>query len=419
MARVKRHSRSPQSSSARPLGLLAGGVDGSAQSQLDFLRAINESLAEGVYATDVDGRFTFVNPAAQRLLGWSGADLLGRHAHSAIHQTEPAGRGDSLAVCPLLGVITSGVPWSGDEQLTRRDGSTFPALISSAPVHSGSRIVGAVVAFRDDSARRESEVRLRQAEDATARQSAAAELARAETHRLAELERTKSHLLQVASHELRSPIAVLAGYLEMLADGSLGVVSPAAERVLPILQSKVAEMNELVNTMLVSVRLQGSSLIPAKVVTVDLCQMAREAAAAPPRSLSPAHRIQVVAPADPVLVLADEAGLRTIVSNLLDNALKYSPAGGDICVEVSARGEWAALGVRDQGLGIAAKHLPMLFSHFGRIVTPENSHIRGAGLGLWQSRELARAQHGDIEVVSEPGRGTTFTVVLRRRTPAG
>ena len=131
-----------------------------------------------------------------------------------------------------------------------------------------------------------------------------------------------------------------------------------------------------------------------------------------PRALDQHRLLGVVAREQPVLVLADRARLLTIVANLLDNAVKYSPAGGVVETRLELSGSSAEVTVRDRGLGIARSDLPRLFTRFGRIVTNENSHIPGTGLGLYLARELARMHGGDIRVESRQGLGSAFTLVL-------
>jgi signal transduction histidine kinase len=102
----------------------------------------------------------------------------------------------------------------------------------------------------------------------------------------------------------------------------------------------------------------------------------------------------------------------TMLVNLLDNAIKYSPGGGDIQVAWRRRAGLVHISVTDQGVGISRTQRSMLFTRFGRLVTPETSHIRGTGLGLYLAREIARLHGGDIVARSHAGRGTTFTVTL-------
>jgi signal transduction histidine kinase len=112
----------------------------------------------------------------------------------------------------------------------------------------------------------------------------------------------------------------------------------------------------------------------------------------------------------PIRVDGDPDRLATIIANLVDNAIKYSPNGGTVHCRTGVKDGRAYVEVRDHGLGIAERDLPILFSRFGRIVTPENSHISGTGLGLYLSRDLAQMHGGDITVCSELGQGSTLTL---------
>ncbi len=124
------------------------------------------------------------------------------------------------------------------------------------------------------------------------------------------------------------------------------------------------------------------------------------------------HRFAIVEHPGAIAVVADQKRLTTMLTNLIDNAIKYSPAGGEIEVRCEHDGRMARVVVRDHGIGINAEQAHMLFTRFGRLVTPETSHIRGTGLGLYLARETARLHGGDIEVTSTPGGGSTFTVIL-------
>jgi signal transduction histidine kinase len=101
-----------------------------------------------------------------------------------------------------------------------------------------------------------------------------------------------------------------------------------------------------------------------------------------------------------------------MLTNLIDNAIKYSPQGGEIEIRLDHDSRVATIMVRDHGIGIGAEQIPVLFTRFGRLVTPETSHIRGTGLGLYLARETARLHGGDIVVASEARAGSTFTVTI-------
>ncbi len=151
--------------------------------QLSFTGAITDNLGEGVYALDREGRLTFLNPAAQAMLGWKEEELLGRDMHGAIHFQRQDGRALSAAECPLIGVLRSGEKFhSTDDVFTRRDGTVFPVEYVSSPFRRDGRIVGAVVAFRDIAERKKTEAELlERAHQALFAAAVGAALTRAET----------------------------------------------------------------------------------------------------------------------------------------------------------------------------------------------------------------------------------------------
>jgi signal transduction histidine kinase len=233
----------------------------------------------------------------------------------------------------------------------------------------------------------------------------------AHANRMAELEKVKSDFLKVASHELRGPLAILKGYVSMLSDGSLTLDSPATAKVFTVISAKLQEVSDLVEQMLETARLEDSRL-QLRLERQELTSVLTEAAERIRPLAAGTHRIELRFDLDSVPVLADRDRLLTIVTNLLDNAVKYSPEGGTVEVTLNSHAGTALITVKDHGVGIAATDLGRLFFRFGRIVTAENSHIPGTGLGLYFARELARMHSGDITVESEEGVGSTFTVSL-------
>jgi signal transduction histidine kinase len=232
--------------------------------------------------------------------------------------------------------------------------------------------------------------------------------------RMATLERVKSQFLNVASHELRGPLGVVSGYVSMVQDGSFGQLSEVdMRRVAPVILQKVTEMNTLVNEMLDTARLEESRLT-LSLSMVDLGDVVQRAVDAVTPLATERHEVIYSAPREPVRVIADPVRIAIVVTNLLQNAVKYSPSGGVVQCFVSVDGDVdsALVSVWDHGLGIAEADMPRLFSRFGRLVTRENSNIPGTGLGLYLARELARLHGGDITVRSAPGAGSVFTLVL-------
>ncbi|TMC10047.1 MAG: hypothetical protein E6J41_09235, partial [Chloroflexi bacterium] len=204
-----------------------------------------------------------------------------------------------------------------------------------------------------------------------------------------ELEQLKTDFLRLASHELRGPLGVVRGYISMMEDGTL---EPVEENIGPVLPL-------------------DDSALQLQLARLDLRDVVHEAV----RSLEPLagerHRLVTDMPGAPVEVMGDRSRLSMVVTNLVHNALKYSPNGGEVRVTCGATADGRAeVSVTDQGVGIAAEDQDRLFTRFGRIVTPETAGIAGTGLGLYLARDLAHRHGGDVAVASERGRGSTFTL---------
>jgi signal transduction histidine kinase len=231
------------------------------------------------------------------------------------------------------------------------------------------------------------------------------------TERMAAIETNKTQFLNLASHELRGPVTVIRGYLSMLESGLLGHLNERGRKAAGVMAEKVSEMNELIEEMIEAARLEDGGLA-LKLVKADLRDIARSAADSVAPLVDPQHRLILDLPDRRVRVRVDADRTKTIIGNLLSNAIKYSPEGGAVTCNVRARLGVARVAVTDQGLGIAAESLPMLFTRFGRVITPETEHLKGTGLGLFLGRQLARMQGGDITVLSTAGKGSTFTLHL-------
>jgi signal transduction histidine kinase len=240
-------------------------------------------------------------------------------------------------------------------------------------------------------------------------QAASVDELQKEAERSRRLERLKSEFLNIAAHELRSPLGIIRGYASMLSEGMLP--EPDRRVALTRIAEKAEEMARQISEMLETARLETLGL-ELELEPVDLVDVIDDAV----RSMQPLvgadHRFVVAPMTDAIAVVADRRRLTTTLINLIDNAIKYSPAGGDIEIGCEHDGRAASIFVRDHGIGINAEQAHLLFTRFGRLVTPETSHIRGTGLGLYLARETARLHGGDILVTSTPGGGSTFTVVL-------
>jgi signal transduction histidine kinase len=282
------------------------------------------------------------------------------------------------------------------------------------PVRSGGRLVGVLtVGARDDVGFDEDQLqRVTAIANIVGLGMGNAALAQAlgrEADQSQELERLKGEFLNVAAHELRSPLGIMKGYISMLRDGSVPEARVAG--VLNLVDLKADEMGRLITEMLEIARLDAVGL-ELSLEAVNMVDVVRDAIRAAEHMIDSRHRLRTSGSQDPMMVRGDRARLTTALGNLIDNAIKYSPDGGDIDVSWTKGAGAARVQVRDQGIGICAEQLPVLFTRFGRVVTPETSHIRGTGLGLYLSRETVLRHGGDIDLVSEPGSGSTFTITL-------
>ncbi len=240
----------------------------------------------------------------------------------------------------------------------------------------------------------------------------AAEIERLAAHaqRMADLDQQKSEFLQLASHELRAPITLVSGYLSMLEDGSLGQLPESASKVVPLMATRMRQMSHLVERMLAASRLE---IRRRDIGTVDvrIDDVTRAVVASLTIDEDPRRTISVET-TGPLFVRADPDSIETILTNLVSNALKYSPEMTDIAVVVREEPGWAMVDVIDRGIGISEQEMARLFQPFRRLDSALSAGIEGTGLGLYLSRNLALELGGDIEARSASGEGSTFTLRL-------
>jgi signal transduction histidine kinase len=236
---------------------------------------------------------------------------------------------------------------------------------------------------------------------------------RHEAQRLGELEGIKSHFLRLASHELRGPLGTLRGYTSLLREGAFQDRPEHLPRVFEMLDAKARHMTLLVNQMLEAARLEDGRM-HLIMQPLDLREPVRQAFEEVALLAPSSHQLEFVEPPEAVPVQADATRIISIANNLLDNAIKYSPGGGTVRCRIASEDGSAVLEVTDHGLGIASEDMATLFTRFGRIVTAENSHVAGTGLGLYLCRELARMHGGDVTVSSQRGSGSTFRLRMPR-----
>ncbi len=220
---------------------------------------------------------------------------------------------------------------------------------------------------------------------------------------LRELDRYKGELIATISHELKTPLTSIIGHTELLEEAGVEPTSVGA------IGRNAARLDRLVTNLLNYSRVQGRrELDRVRLDLVELCRTSTEMLRIQAENAGIDFILEV--PAHPVLVHADAEELPRVVDNLSSNAVKYTPRGGTVVVEVRSAGGYGEVVVRDTGLGISSQDQVHLFSAFHRSTNPEALTIPGTGLGLAIARTIVEMHGGTIGVSSELGEGSTFTL---------
>ena len=230
---------------------------------------------------------------------------------------------------------------------------------------------------------------------------------------LRELNRMKGEFVAVVSHELRTPVTALIGYAKTLRHPEFSEDRMMRTEFLERMERQGDRLLRLVENLLTASNLENNQLPVAvgRVLFEDLCNEVVEGLS------GDADRIHLSVPTDLPVLHTDRQLLSRVVSNLIDNALKYSPDGSPCELEAQAQGEDLVFWVRDYGIGIPEDELPRIFDRFYQVDSSSTRTFRGAGLGLSLVQDLLRHLGGTISVESHPGEGSRFTVTLPVRHP--
>jgi PAS domain S-box-containing protein len=227
-----------------------------------------------------------------------------------------------------------------------------------------------------------------------------------------EVERMKSEFVSLVSHEFRTPLTSIRGYTEMMLDGDIGEFSTEQTDFLNTILRNARHLTEIVNDLLVVSRLEAGA-IKLNLSPVNISETIKEAIELLlPQINSKKQKIKMNIPSGVPMVEGDNQRINQILVNLLSNAYKYTPEGGSISVSLNKEDDWVRINVKDSGIGLSKAEMEKLFTKFYRAENPETTKAGGTGLGLWITRSLVNMHGGDISVVSEPGKGATFTFTL-------
>lgn len=340
------------------------------------LRLTFEAASDGIAVTDLDGDLVRVNETMVHMHGYdTKEELIGRSSFELFVEKDRARAMENMKKTLEMGRLGK-----IEYKLLRKDGDEFDAEISAAVLRDASgNPTGLALIFGDITERKK-------------------------------LDQLKDEFIGLVSHELRSPLTVITG--------AVNTVLTEAERLSPeethqLLQDAALEtesLSHILTNLLELSRVQANRLflhiepISIKNVIQDTVEKVRRQ--------SSVHKFLVDLPGKLPVVHADQLRLERILHNLLENAVKYSPQGGEIRVSVKPEEERLVVGISDQGIGISLADQAKLFGPFQRLGYSRPDGVGGVGMGLLVCRRLVEAHDGRIWVESEPGRGSTFFFTL-------
>jgi two-component system phosphate regulon sensor histidine kinase PhoR len=336
------------------------------------LTAVLSAMVEGVLVLDRGGRVLLANPRFRELFEVRG-EVAGRAPIEVVrHPDVEAAIREAIATRdPVVRELALRAP--GDHAI-RLHAVAFPA---AGPV------LGAVVVFHDMTAIRR-------------------------------LENVRRDFVANVSHELRTPLTAIRGFAETLRAEHL---TPEKRRgYLEVILRHSERLGELIDDILTLSRIESGQmrLTPE---TLDVARLASTVL----RGMEPLLRSKSLAALvdgeGAPLAFADRQAVEQVLTNLLDNAVKYTPEGGHVAVRLRGEGAKLRVEVQDDGVGIAREHLPRLFERFYRVDPARSRELGGTGLGLAIVKHLVQIQGGEISARSEPGRGSTFAFTLPTRFP--
>jgi PAS domain S-box-containing protein len=345
-------------------------------------QAILERIADGVYVTDPDGTIRLWNRGAEELTGCPARHASGKRCADVLGLSVRGLPLDCKDGCALLQTgfernASGGVETEAERDLPR--GQSQHVLVTACGVEgTDGQLTEIVHTLRDLTA-------LKRADEA------------------------KTMFLSTASHELKTPLTVILGYTQVLLDGWLE--DDQRENALRTIEGRAKELSKIVDRLLLTGRIE-SGRVALSMTVVCLREVIPERA----DSLAAAtdRTISYLVPEDFPAVIGDVEALTTVIDHVLDNAVKYSPDGGDVHVDVTADESGAEISIADSGIGMNDEGVAHCFDRFWQAESSDVRRFGGTGVGLYIVRSLVESMGGKVRVRSMPGAGTTFTVRLHR-----
>ncbi len=337
----------------------------SARRGREQLAAILSSSADPVLVVDEQESVVLLNPAAERALGVSAHDTIGKPV------------GDVINAEPLVELLKGQADRTESVEWQNENGNTFAPMISDVRNDNGER-TGRVLVLRDIT-------------------------------RYKNLQESQLVFVSTVSHDLRSPLTFMRGYADMLS--MVGPLNEKQQGFSEKISIGIAQMSDLVEKILDAGRLAPEGRYELERTTVDVARIVSDIVNT---HLQPAEKKNQTLTVNlnsglPILNL-DKTMVQRALNNLVDNAIKYTPNGGTITVSADIQDNHLLLSVRDTGLGISEENQKHLFERFRRVRRREHQSVKGSGLGLFIVKSVAQRHGGDAWVESKEGQGSAFFI---------
>ena len=343
--------------------------------------AILRSIGEGLIVFDSAGNIETANPIAEKLLGFSEAQLISGNYKDLIKVTDYNGNVLEPEQRPLSRVIATKKPVSTTVYYSRKNGTTLPVQVSIAPIIRDGAFDGAIEVFRD-------------------------------IYREREIDKSKTEFVSLASHQLRTPLSTVSWYAEMLLAGDAGKLTKEQVRYVDEIYQSNRRMTELVGSLLNVSRIELGTFSVEPEPT-DIVKLAQGTV----KDLEPqifARKINFQEQYDPDIpvINVDPKLMRMVIENLSSNAIKYTPEKGSVTLRLKHRGDATEIIVEDNGLGIPRDQQDEIFSKLFRADNVKAHDTEGTGLGLYLVKSIVDYSGGKIRFKSEENKGTTFYVSM-------
>ena len=361
------------------------------------IRQLLDASGEGIYGLDAHGVISFVNRRGSEMLGYAAEELIGKELHALTHHSRPDGSPYPAAECPIHRAAVEGVPCEvSDEVMWGKDGRDMQVEYVASPVVEQGRLTGAVVNFRDITARKHAEFELIVARDAAESAS-----------------RAKSDFLARMSHELRTPLNSIIGFANVLRKNRSTTMTDDQLSWCNRIATNGLHLLGLINDILDLSKIEAGRMT-LELSDVKLDALVRDTVAeleGQTRDRPVLMRTTVPEGLEPLR--SDAARMKQVLINLIGNALKFTEKGEvNIVVESDASGRPTLVSVRDTGIGIPADRLDAIFTVFEQAESTTSRRFGGTGLGLAISRSLCELMGHHLDAQSAVGVGTTMTVRL-------